>query len=264
MGTGKSVNGVDSSRVSAIKTLSLLMIAAGALADSAARGTATDLPVAPWFNRVVVGMEVGPTGAQFGYSDTNDSCYAARFDGREIVRHAAAAHSEYLVMWVRDGDYAYYDSQLLPKAPGLGGRDPLREAIEEAAKSELPIIAYCVVQQGGHFLDSHPEWQMRDADGKPVGRFCYNSGYLEAMKQIVAEQLAYGIHGFHIDMVDQGFGPPYGCWCDACRAQFETEFARPMPNGATWDESWDKMLEFRYRTTERFEKALYAHIKSIN
>ena len=46
-----------------------------------------------WFTRSLVGMEIGPTGAQFGFSDTNDSRYCARFDGREIVRHAVAAHS---------------------------------------------------------------------------------------------------------------------------------------------------------------------------
>ena len=218
----------------------------------------------PWSEGALVGMEIGPTGAQFGYSDTNDVRYCARFDGREIVRHALAAHSQYLVLWARDGDYAYYNSRLLPKAPGLGTRDPLREAIEEARPHKLPIIAYCVVQQAGHFLKAHPEWEMRGVDGKPIGRFCYNSGYLEAMKAIVAEQLAYGIDGFHIDMVDQGFGPPYGCWCDACRAQFEEEFGRSMPRGVTWDDDWDRMLEFRYRSSERFEKALYAHIKSIN
>ena len=89
----------------------------------------------------------------------------------------------------------------------------MEEAIDEAKKSDLPIISYCVVQQGGHFLKAHPEWEMRGADGKPIGRFCYNSGDLEAMKEILAEQLAYGIDGFHIDMLDQGFGPPYGCWC---------------------------------------------------
>ena len=218
----------------------------------------------PWFERHLVGMEVGPTGAQFGHSDTNDARYCARFDGGEIVRRSIAAHSEYLVLWVRDGDYAYYDSKLLPKAPGLGVRDSLGEAMDEARKHKFPILAYCVVQQGGHFLKAHPEWEMRGADGKPIGRFCLNSGYLEAMKQIVAEQLAYGIDGFHLDMLDQGFGPPYGCWCDTCRGQFEKEFGHLMPKGATWDAAWDDMLEFRYRTSEVFEKKLAAHIKSIN
>jgi hypothetical protein len=209
-------------------------------------------------------MEIGPTGAQFGHSDPKDARYCADFDGRELVRRAVAARSEYLVVWVRDGDYAYHDSKLLPKAPGLGPRDPLREAVDEARRHTLPIIAYCVMQQGGHYLKAHPEWEMRGPDGQPIGRFCLNSGYLEAMKQIVAEELTYGIAGFHIDMLDQGFGPPYGCWCPACRTQFEREFGHPMPAGATWDAAWDDMLEFRYRSSERFEKALAAHIRALD
>ena len=31
-----------------------------------------------------------------------------------------------------------------------------------------------------------------------------------------------------------------------------------MPAGATWDEAWDHMLEFRYRSSERFEKAAHS------
>lgn len=218
----------------------------------------------PWYSIMKVGMEVGPTGAQFGYSDPVDKRYCSRFDGTGIVQQCIAAKSEYLVMWVRDGDYAYYNSKLLPKAPGLADRDPLREALDAASPHGMPVIAYCVVQQGGHFLKEHPEFEMRDMNGAPIGRFCYNSGYLDAMKEIIAEQLTYDIAGFHIDMLDQGFGPPYGCWCNACRAQFESEYGRKMPAGVTWDEDWDKFLEFRYKSSELFMQALYAHVKSIN
>ena len=211
-----------------------------------------------------MGLEVGPTGAHFGYSDPEDARYCSVFDGAEIVRKSVEAQAEYLVIWARDGDYAYYNSKRLPKAPGLGDRDPLRETVTEARKHHLPVIVYCVAQQGGHFLQAHPEFAMRDVQGNPIGRFCYNSGYLEAMKDIAAEQLAYGIDGFHIDMVDQGFGPPYGCWCEHCRKAFQARYGHPMPGGVTWDAQWDAMLEFRYATSERFEKALYTHIKKLN
>ena len=40
--------------------------------------------------------------------------------------------------------------------------------------------------------------------------------------------------------------------------------ARPMPKGVTWDEDWDRMLEFRYRSSQRFEQALRDHVKSLN
>jgi len=236
-------------------------------ADGAAPGLksgAGPLKTAPWYERSLVGMEVGPTGAQFGHSDPNDTRYCSKFDGGRIVRRCVSANCDYLVIWARDGDYAYYNSKLLPKAPGLGGRDALAETMAEAQKHNLPVIAYCVVQQGGHFLDEHPEYEMRDYQGNRIGRFCYNSGYLEAMKTIVAEQLAYGIAGFHIDMLDQGFGPPYGCWCETCRKEFQDRYGRKMPDGVTWDEDWQRMLEFRYASSQRFEKALYSHIKRLN
>ena len=217
----------------------------------------------PWYSTMKVGMEVGPTGAQFGYSDPGDARYCSVFNGRDIVEKCSEAKSEYLVIWVRDGDYAYYDSKILPKAPGLGARDPLRETMEAASAKGMPVIAYCVAQQGGHFLKEHPEFEMRDMNGTPIGRFCYNSGYLESMKQLLAEQLAYGIAGFHIDMLDQGFGPPYGCWCDACRRRFESEYGSKVPAGISWDEDWDKFLEFRYRSSDRFMQELYAYVKSI-
>ena len=73
--------------------------------------------------------------------------------------------------------------------------------------------------------------------------------------------LAYGIDGFHIDMLDQGFGPPYGCWCPKCREKFQAQYGRPMPKGVTWDADWERMLEFRYRNSVDFERALRSHIR---
>ncbi|HAM73601.1 MAG TPA: hypothetical protein DCM86_18365 [Verrucomicrobiales bacterium] len=218
----------------------------------------------PWFQRSKVGLEVGPTGSQFGGS-ASDTGFAVRFDGGAIARAAAKAHAEYLVLWTREGDWAFYNSRLQPKAPGLGGRDVLREGVEEGKRLGLPVIAYCQVQYPSQALREHPEWRMVGADGKPIeGRVCYRSGYLEFMKRMVEEQLAYGIDGFHLDMVDQGFGPPYGCWCDACQRQFQALHGHPMPKGPTWDEEWDEMLEFRYASSELFERELAAHVRSLN
>ena len=53
-------------------------------------------------------MEVGPTGAQSG-SDPKDLGYAARFDGPAVVQRCVQAGCEYVVIWARDGEYAYYD-----------------------------------------------------------------------------------------------------------------------------------------------------------
>ncbi|MCC6142828.1 MAG: beta-galactosidase trimerization domain-containing protein [Candidatus Hydrogenedentes bacterium] len=216
---------------------------------------------APWYQTTLVGMEVGPTGAQFG-SDARDEGYAAQFNGRDIVEEQVAVGSEYLVIWGRDGDWAYYNSSLSPKAPGLGDRDPLREAVAAAREHQLPLIVYCVVQSGGHALREHPEYRMVDSAGNVIeGRVCLNSGYRDYVKGLVSEMLAYGIDGFHIDMVDQGFGPPYGCWCASCQPRFKAKYGVDMPTGVNWDEGWDRMLEFRYDTSADFERDLREYIR---
>ena len=49
-------------------------------------GRANDAPAsAPWFRKSLVGMEVGPTGTQFG-SDPTDVGYAAKFNGKDVVK----------------------------------------------------------------------------------------------------------------------------------------------------------------------------------
>jgi hypothetical protein len=218
----------------------------------------------PWYRRTLVGMEVGPTGAQSGV-DPEDAEYVGRFSGREIVEAAIAANAEYLVIWAKDGEFAYYDSQIAPKAPGLGERDVLRECVETAAPHGLPVIAYCCIQYDSHVWRLHPEWRMKDAEGKDIGgRLCLNSAYLDYCKRIAAEMLAYGIDGFHFDMLDQGFGPPYGCWNPASQARFEAEYGRPIPQKLTWDAEGERLLEFRYNTSARFEREFREFVRSQN
>jgi hypothetical protein len=209
-------------------------------------------------------MEVGPTGAQSGSAE-QDMRFAERFNGRDIVQASVRAHAQYLVIWGRDSEWTYYNSKIEPKAPGLGDRDVLRETVDEARKHNMPVIVYCVLQYPNQTLRTHPNWKARDHNGNPINHLvCFNSPYRDYVKGLLAEMAAYGIDGFHLDMVDQGFGPPHGCWCDTCQQQFTAKYGHDMPKGITWDEAWDHMLEFRYDTSDRFEQDLTAYVRDLN
>ncbi len=236
---------------------SLLVIAL--LFFIAPRIAAEDLP---WYQTRLIGMEVGPSGAQWG-SDPRDVGYSSRFNGAEIVAKQIEMGSEYLVLWARDHEWAYYDSKLMPKVPGLGDRDPLKEAVAAAKPHGLPVIAYVVVQAGGLVLRDHPEWGMVGPDGQAIpGRLCLNSPYRDFVQSLLVEMIEIGVDGFHVDMVDQGFGPPYGCFCTTCKSDFAKQFpGQPMPTGVSWDGAWDRMLEFRYETSARFERDTLAFVR---
>lgn len=202
----------------------------------------------PWYLSSLVGMELGPTGA-----NDQDTIYMARATGRDWVESLVRAGAEYGVIFMKDQNFAYYNSQIARRCPNLGQRDLLSECISAASKHGIPIIAYCQIQYDTAAWQAHPEWRMKDSDGNDIhDRLCYNSGYLAYNSQIAVEMLQYQIAGFHFDMLDFGFSPPVGCWCEHCKSLFEQEYGIAMPRGITWDEAWDKMLQFRCDSNTRF------------
>jgi len=211
-----------------------------------------------WYERLLVGIEVGPTGA-----NDKDDIYMSKANGRDIVDKILKAKAQYLVIFMKDQNFAYYDSKVATKCPQLGKRDLLKEVIEEAKKHKIPVIAYVQVQYDTSSWLTHPEWRMKDQNGNDIpGRLCYNSGYIDFIKSILEELMQYDIAGFHIDMLDWGFFPPYGCWCDKCREAFKKEYGMDMPKEINWDKDWEKVLEFRYNTAERFCRELQSFVKS--
>jgi hypothetical protein len=213
----------------------------------------------PWYRRLWVGMEVGPSGV-----NQTDSIFYSRASGQAIVESLLKANVDYAVIFMKDQDFAYYNSNLARRCPGLGGRDLLREITDAASKHSLPIVAYCQIQYDTSAWWAHPEWRMEDWNGNSIGsRLCYNSGYLDYTKKVAAELMQYEIVGFHFDMLDFGFSPPYGCFCENnCQPRFRDEYKMEMPRPAkpTWDAGWEKILEFRANSNTRFCRELQTFV----
>ena len=216
----------------------------------------------PWYRRLLVGLEWGPTGP------IGDPILMSRANGKEIIDLFARARAEYAVIFIKDWAYAYYNSRVAEKSPALGERDLLRECLDAAEPHKMPVIAYCQVQYDRSSWRPHPEWRMKDQDGKDIrDRLCYRSGYLGFVKQVAAEMMEYDIAGFHFDMLDFGFGDPLGCWCETCKRDFRRQYGIDLPKKArSWDEgrdAWDKMLQFRCDSNAQFCQQLTAFVKSI-
>jgi hypothetical protein len=174
-------------------------------------------------------MEVGPTGAQFAGGQHAPN-YAANFNGREIVRRCAEANAEYLVLWVRDGDFTFHNSQLVPKPTGFGDRDVLREAVQEGRKLNLPIIAYCQLQYPAHELRQHPEWKARQANGKPIDHLvCFNSPYTNVVKALLAEMLPTVLPAFTSTWWTKASVRPPAAGATIARSSSRPNTADPCP-----------------------------------
>ena len=220
-----------------------------------------DSSAVPWYRRLLVGIEVGPSGV-----NQQDPFFFSRASGEAIVENLLKAKVEYAVIFMKDQDFAYYNSNLARRCPGLGGRDLFTEITEAARKHSLPIVAYCQIQGDTSAWLAHPDWRMEEWNGNSIhSRLCYNSGYLEYTKKIATELMQYDIVGFHFDMLDFGFGPPYSCFCSLnCQPRFRDEYKMemPRPKAPTWDADWEKILEFRANSNTRFCRELQAFVKS--
>src|ERR1700722_13551723 len=211
----------------------------------------------PWFKRLLVGIEIGPTGA-----NDHDSLYMSAATGKRWVEALLRARAEYGVVFMKDQNFAYYNSTLARKCPNLGDRDLLRECVDAAAPHNVPVIAYCQIQYDTSAWKAHPDWRMKNQAGDDIpDRLCYNSDYFDYNCAIATEMLGYEISGFHFDMLDFGFSPPVGCWCRHCEEAFRTKFGKSLPREISWDQDWDNMLRFRYDSNAGFCARIAAFVR---
>ncbi len=167
------------------------------------------------------------------------------YDAREMLGRAKALGCS-VIRFPSVGKWATYPSTIMPPHPELGGRDLVRETLEEARRLDMRVALYLSV---GHALpgtlvrEMRPQWgALLDGGVWPEPRqFFGGEGvlpidtfgpYWDDLLAMVDELLGrYEVDALYLD------GPYYGWhfWeglisqTDATRRLFETETGRPLP-----------------------------------
>ncbi len=155
-----------------------------------------------------------------------------------LVRHAAANGASAVRLSILWGGEVYYPSRVAPRAPGLGGLDYLREAVDEARRCGIRIVAYI---NPNCLWPGHPLFEtvtLRDAGGTvtaapaygrqfPSARYaCINHpAYRAFLRDVLAEIFTrYRPDGLYVDGLT-----PHVCYCEHCRAAWRRHFGGDMP-----------------------------------
>jgi type 1 glutamine amidotransferase len=147
--------------------------------------------------------------------------------------------------------YAFHETTVSEKHPGLGGRDLTAEIIAAGKRHGIRYVPYVPVDADLRAKREHPDWSKRSADGTTVDGVmpscCGNSPFRHFMADYLGELAKnYDIAGLWFD----GLGVDI-CYCDHCRKGFRDRHGLELPTDVTQDwHAWAKWAEYRKETTE--------------
>ncbi len=156
-----------------------------------------------------------------------------------LVREVAANGGQTLRLSCFWGGEAYFQSRVAPRAPGLGDLDYLQEAMTEAGRTGVKIVAYINPNAlyPGHPL--FPECVIREADGQVSRQPAYGASwqpnafypcinhprYRAFLRELLTEIFTrYQPAGLYVDGLT-----PHVCACEFCRTKWREMFHSEMP-----------------------------------
>lgn len=149
----------------------------------------------------------------------------------------------------------------------IGKEDAMKRLFDLCHDDGMAVVAYYSIIYNNWAYHEHPEWQMRDlegrgsrATGKRYGLCCPNNmEYRDFIRTQMAEFCDYfDFEGIFLDMTFW----PMVCYCDECRARWEKEVGGPMPKVIDWkDDRWNLFQRKRQEWMEDFALDMTAEIK---
>lgn len=159
---------------------------------------------------------------------------------------------------VSHNGYAWYDSEIVPKVPGLKSNF-LKELVDMGHKAGMKVMGYFSPGTNVRWLKNHPD---EVYDNYDMFHIVYTSEYLTYLDQVIYEAVTKtGIDGF---MIDALFTAPRDAteemkWMP-CECQiYEELFGQPFPGKENITE--EQILEYKRRSTERCWDTIYKAAK---
>ena len=176
----------------------------------------------------------------------------SKITGKSIIETVVKSDGKVLVLDSKSHWYAFHNTKISEKHPGLGKRDLVQEIIDEAKKHRIVYVPYIPVNADYRARREHPEWAPVDVKGKvltnPNGMpyCCLNSPFRYFMASYLKELADnYDIGGFWFDGMGLMAAPNY-CYCKWCCDGFKKRYRLDVPVDINKDwRIWVKWIEYR-------------------
>ncbi len=172
-----------------------------------------------------------------------------RLDPAEYERFFEEAGISNLMLYTKDHwGYSYYDTKIGTRHPALKS-DWIAEISTVLRRRGIEFNAYYCLEYDTLAPKQHPEWALRDREGKPVtlkgrmakwGMPCYETGY----RQYILGQLAEVVTSYRPDSLFLDIFGKSLCYCDTCRALFREQYGYELPTDSRTVESEIATFDF--------------------
>jgi hypothetical protein len=203
-----------------------------------------------------------PDGRVFNNLTIADTAQGRReleqITGESLMAAAESAGGKVAVFDSKAQFYAFHETSVSEKHPGLGGRDLVAEIIEAGKKRDIIYVPYIPIDCDERAFREHPEWRPCQADGTPMEdpqgwpRLCGNSPFGEFMADYVRELVSnYDVRGLWFDGVALYTTPTY-CYCESCRNGFREQTGLEAPVDPAKDfPIWSEWKKYRHEAVRR-------------
>lgn len=162
---------------------------------------------------------------------------------------------------VSHNGYAWYDSKIAPKVPGLKSNF-LKELVDMGHKEGMRVMGYFSPGTNVRWLEEHPD---EVYDNQSMFHIVYTSEYLDYLGKVIYEAVKEtGIDGF---MIDALFTAPRDSaeamkWMPCEQEIYAELFGEPFPGQDKI--TYDQVLEYKRRSVERCWDTIYQSAKRAN